>query len=89
VGAAADTSPTQSYPLPSTIQEAYAGAESLSWRKAVEAELQSLRDNGVYEEVPIPKGVRPITSKPVFKVKVDQHSKVKRFKMRLVARGFT
>jgi hypothetical protein len=61
----------------------------LSWRKAVEAELQSLRDNGVYEEVPIPKGVRPITSKPVFKVKVDQHSKVKRFKMRLVARGFT
>jgi hypothetical protein len=61
----------------------------LSWREAVEAELQSLRNNGVYKEVPIPKGVRPITSKPVFKVKVDQHGKVERFKMRLVARSFT
>jgi hypothetical protein len=88
-GVAADADRTRSYALPSTIADALRGAESTSWNEAIEAELQSLRDNDVFEEVPIPRGTKPITSKPVFKVKLDQHGNVERFKVRFVARGFT
>jgi transposase InsO family protein len=88
-GMASDTGPARAHPLPRSIPEALDGAESDSWRDAIAAELKSLQDNDVYEEVPIPHGVKPITSKPVFKVKLDQHGNVERFKMRLVARGFT
>ncbi|KIJ13903.1 hypothetical protein PAXINDRAFT_33314, partial [Paxillus involutus ATCC 200175] len=30
-----------------------------------------------------------ITSKPVFRIKRDQHGNVERYKVRIVARGFT
>ena len=43
----------------------------------------------MYETVRIPDGVKPITSKPVFRIKLDQHGEVERYKLRIVARGFT
>ena len=56
----------------------------------MEEELLSLNSNHVYETVPIPAGVTPITSKPVFRIKYDQTGKVvERYKVRIVARGFT
>jgi hypothetical protein len=86
---ASDTGPARAHPLPQSIPEALNGAESDAWRDTIAAELKSLQDNSVYREVPIPQGVKPTTSKPVFKVKLDQHGNIERFKMRLVARGFT
>ncbi|KIJ07468.1 hypothetical protein PAXINDRAFT_90363, partial [Paxillus involutus ATCC 200175] len=50
-----------------------------------EEELQSLNSNHVYETVLIPEGVTPITSKPVFRIKHDQHGNVERYKVRIVA----
>ena len=42
----------------------------------------------MYEEVPIPNGVNPITSKPVMRVKFDADGNLERYKLRIVARGF-
>jgi hypothetical protein len=39
--------------------------------------------------VPLPKGRKPISCKWVFKIKHGVHGEVKRYKARLVARGFT
>ena len=55
----------------------------------MEDKLLSLNSNHVYETVPIPEGVTPITSKPVFQIKHDHNGKVERYKLRIVARGFT
>ena len=55
----------------------------------MQEELQSLIDNDVFEVVPNPKGVKPITSKLVFWVKYDANGDVKRYKIHIVAHGFT
>jgi hypothetical protein len=78
----------RAYPLPRNIREALSGPEAAGWQEALDAELHSLAENDVYDEVPIPEGVKPITSKPVFKVKIDQNGNVERLKLRIVARGF-
>ena len=55
----------------------------------MEEELLSLNLNHVYETVPIPAGVTPITSKPVVQIKYNQTGKVERYKVWIVAQGFT
>jgi hypothetical protein len=52
-------------------------------------ELQNLIENDVYDVIPIPEGVAPIMSKPVFQLKLDQNGNVEHYKMCIVARGFT
>ena len=51
-------------------------------------ELKALEKHGTWEVVPRPKGVKPITSKWVYKIKLDSNNQPVRFKARLVARGF-
>ena len=75
--------------LPRTLREAYSGTDAELWKSAIEEELQSLNSNHVYETVLTPKGVTPITSKPVFRIKRDQHGNVEWYKVQIVARGFT
>lgn len=79
----------RNHELPSTLREAFSTPEGEHWRAALEEELQNLRDNCVYETVPIPSGVKPITSKPVLRVKFDKNGGIERYKIRIVARGFT
>ena len=73
---------------PETLQEAYAGAQSSQWRKAMMEEIKNLDDNDVYETVPTPDGVKPISTKPVMRIKLDKNGNIERFKLRIVARGF-
>ena len=75
--------------LLNTIKEAYTGPDADLWRSAVEEELLSLNSNHVYETVPIPDGVTPITSKLVFRIKCDHSGKIKWYKVRIVTCGFT
>ena len=75
--------------LPPNLREAFSRPDGDLWRSALEEELLSLNSNHVYETVPIPAGVAPITSKPVFRIKYDQTGKVERYKVRIVTRGFT
>ncbi|KAG1861736.1 hypothetical protein DFJ58DRAFT_657218, partial [Suillus subalutaceus] len=59
--------------LPQSLPEAFAHADGHLWHSALEEELLSLNSNQVYETVPIPEGIKPITSKPVFRIKLDQN----------------
>lgn len=78
-----------STPTPRNAKEALDGPDKQHWEAALQEEVQNLIDNNVYEVVPIPKGVKPITSKMVFRVKYDTNGNVERHKIRIVARGFT
>ncbi|KZV93187.1 hypothetical protein EXIGLDRAFT_572116, partial [Exidia glandulosa HHB12029] len=63
----ANSSPNE-HRVPRTLREAYAGADADAWRGALGEELDALRANDVYEVVPTPAGVKPITSKPVMRI---------------------
>jgi hypothetical protein len=55
----------------------FAEAEhSLSWRKAMMEEMDSIEENGTWSLVDLPPGRNPIRVKWVFKVKWDEHRTV-------------
>jgi hypothetical protein len=57
------------------------------WKTAIESELQSLRDNRTCIVVNKPADVKPLSSRFVFKLKLDADGAIERYKARLVARG--
>jgi hypothetical protein len=76
------------HPEPQTYQEAISGEESELWQKSMDEEMRSLLENGTWELVERPEGVKPIPMKWVYKVKQDAQGNVERYKSRLVAKGF-
>jgi hypothetical protein len=54
----------------------------------MDEEMRSLLENGTWELVERPEGVKPIPMKWVYKVKQDAQRNVERYKSRLVAKGF-
>ncbi|KAG2764911.1 hypothetical protein Pcac1_g23447 [Phytophthora cactorum] len=54
---------------PSTFQEAVNGPDQVHWRKAIRAELKSMRLRGVFRAAKLPNGQRAIGTKWVFKIK--------------------
>ena len=52
-------------------------------------EIKSMKDNDVWDLIPLPKGVKPIGCKWIFKTKRDSKGDVERYKTRLVAKGYT
>ncbi|KIK75690.1 hypothetical protein PAXRUDRAFT_172013, partial [Paxillus rubicundulus Ve08.2h10] len=54
-----------------------------------EEELLNLNSNHVYKTVPIPEGVTPITSKPIFHIKHNHTGNVECYKVHIVTWGFT
>ncbi|CAI7842927.1 unnamed protein product, partial [Closterium sp. NIES-53] len=73
---------------PATVEEALSGPQKKEWKAAMDAEFNSLIENGTWELVELPEGRRPISSKWVFKVKSGADGALERFKSRLVAKGF-
>ncbi|KAI5324142.1 hypothetical protein L3X38_033215 [Prunus dulcis] len=55
----------------------------------MESELDSMKNNQVWDLVEPPEGVKPIWCKWVFKTKRASMGNIERFKARLVAKGFT
>jgi hypothetical protein len=81
--------PEEAYaPLPKSYFIAINGPEGPEWKKAFESEINSLISKGTWETVKLPTGRRALTSKWVLKRKIGPDGKVKRYKARLVARGF-
>ncbi|GJZ53250.1 retrotransposon protein, putative, ty1-copia subclass [Tanacetum coccineum] len=59
------------------------------WLKAMNTEMQSMKDNQVWVLVNLPPNGRTVGSKWLFKKKTDMNSNVHTFKSYLVARGYT
>jgi hypothetical protein len=64
------------------------GPESERWLEAMGSEMESMRDNRVWNLVDLPDGVRAIECKWIFKKKTDADGNVHIYKARLVAKGF-
>lgn len=74
---------------PTSYKEAINSDQSSEWNKAMIDELDSMNKNNVWELVELPKGVKPVGCKWVFKTKLDPNGNVERYKARLVAKGYT
>ncbi|GKE50171.1 retrotransposon protein, putative, ty1-copia subclass, partial [Tanacetum coccineum] len=63
--------------------------ESNKWLNAMNVEMQSMKDNKVWELVVLPPGAKTVGHKWLFKKKTDKDGAVHTYKARLVAKGFT
>ncbi|KAG2761114.1 Retrovirus-related Pol polyprotein from transposon TNT 1-94 [Phytophthora cactorum] len=73
---------------PSTFQEVVNGPDQVHWRKAICAELKSMRLRGVFCAAKLSNGQRAIGTKWVFKIKRKADGSIEKYKARLVAKGF-
>ncbi|CAL1391452.1 unnamed protein product [Linum trigynum] len=71
---------------PTSYEEA---SKHEKWRKAMKEEIRALIENETWEIVPKPMNAQPISCKWIYKVKTRPDGSVKRYKARLVARGFS
>jgi hypothetical protein len=74
---------------PENFAQAMSCKESNLWYDAMIDEMNSMKNNGVWDLVELPNGVKPIGCKWVFKTKKDSLGNIERYKARLVAKGFT
>ncbi|CAI7810432.1 unnamed protein product [Closterium sp. NIES-53] len=73
---------------PATLKEPLEISDAEEWKKAMESELKSIEENGMWELVELPEGRKAITSKWLFKIKSDAYGKIERYKSRLVAKEY-
>ena len=74
---------------PATYQEALSGPEGKEWKKAFDAEVESLNENKVYTVVDRPAGKKVVRAKWVLRRKLLPGGKLDKLKARIVAKGFT
>lgn len=74
---------------PISFRQAMESSNSQKWVNAMNEEIKSMRDNDVWDLVPLPEGAKIIGCKWIFKTKRDSKGDVERYKARLVAKGFT
>lgn len=70
---------------PTTLQEAI---KSREWIDAMKEELEALKKHGTMSLVELPTGKKAIGLKWVFKIKMDEHAVVQRYKARIVVKGY-
>jgi hypothetical protein len=74
---------------PPSYKEAMMSENLERWLEATEDELSSMSSSGVCDLVEIPNGAKKIGCKWIYKTKYESKGKIERFKVRLVAKGFT
>ena len=80
----------ETIPIPNSYIEAVNHPQYGSqWRAAIQQEIASLEANDTWEEEVRPGGANLVSTKWVFTVKLNVDGSVERFKVRLVARGFS
>ena len=71
-----------------TYREAINSSDAHWWVEAMHEELESLKDNNVFELTNLPEGKKTVRSKWVYTTKKNPDGS-KRYKARFVARGFS
>jgi len=74
---------------PTSFEEAMRSVNSSKWTAAMEDEMKSMSANKVWDLKEISKGAKIVGCKWVYKTKCDSKGNIKRFKARLVVKGFT
>ncbi|GJW62718.1 retrotransposon protein, putative, ty1-copia subclass [Tanacetum coccineum] len=74
---------------PANYKAALLDHESDKWLNAMNVEMQSMRDNEVWELVDLPSNGKTVGHKWLFKKKTDMDGAVHTYKACLVAKGFT
>jgi hypothetical protein len=74
---------------PKTIVEAFASPDANDWKEAVRSEMDSILSNGTWELVDRPYSCKPVGCKWMFKKKVRPDDTIDKYKVRLVAKGYT
>jgi hypothetical protein len=74
---------------PESFRQAMSCKESNLWYDAMNDEMNSMKNNDVWDLVELPNGEKAIGCKWVFKTKKDSLGNIERYKARLVAKGFT
>ncbi|GKB15186.1 retrotransposon protein, putative, ty1-copia subclass [Tanacetum coccineum] len=74
---------------PANYKAALLDPESDKWLAAMNVEMQSMKDNQVWDLVDLPPNSKTVGSKWLFKKKTDMERNVHTYKSRLVAKGFT
>ena len=59
------------------------------WKDAMVEEYQSIMKNDAWEIVPRPEGKSVVTSRWLYKIKHGANGSIKKYKARIVARGFS
>ncbi|GJV55354.1 retrotransposon protein, putative, ty1-copia subclass [Tanacetum coccineum] len=74
---------------PANYKAALLDPESDKWLNAINVEIQSIKDNEVWDLVELPHNGKTVGSKWLFKKKTDMDGAVHTYKARLVAKGCT
>jgi hypothetical protein len=74
---------------PNSISEAYASSDADYWKVAVRSEMDSILANGTWEIVDHPYGCKHVGCKWVFKKKLRPDGTIEKYKVCLVAKGYT
>ncbi|KAJ9558098.1 hypothetical protein OSB04_012712 [Centaurea solstitialis] len=74
---------------PTNYKAALSDPESDKWLEAMNAKMQSMEDNRIFELVDIPPNSKTVGNKWIFKKKTDMDGNIHTYKARLVAKGYT
>lgn len=74
---------------PVSYEDAISRENSAQWKRAMDEEMTSLLKNQTWELEDLPTGEPVVSSKWIFKSKLQPDGTIKRYKARLVARGFS
>ena len=75
-----------SHHVPSTVQEALSNPK---WSQAIKVEMEALEKSKTWALVPLPKGKKTVGCRWVFSIKHKVDGSIERYKVRLVAKGYT
>ena len=74
---------------PINFRQALESSKSQEWIDAMNEEIKSMKDNDVWDLVPLLESVKPIGCKWIFKTKRGSKGDVERYNAHLVAKGYT
>ncbi|KMQ87258.1 retrovirus-related pol polyprotein from transposon tnt 1-94 [Lasius niger] len=74
---------------PKSFSQAVNSSNKQHWKKAMEEEIASLKENSTWSLVELPAGCKAISNRWIYRVKRNAEGEISRYKARLVVRGFS